>query len=150
MGIPFSTSSGTVKVVERFGKFNHIQDAGCSCLWCPFIMDNISGLLSMRLQQLDVVCDTKSTFLQLTSFCIHRLPSMRAHFVYILYHHARSFLSFNSFICFRFSDSTGKDNVFVKIEVACQFASDYNTACPESCSGWFIDPFSPFVVSIRR
>ena len=52
------TSSGTIKIVERFGKFVRIARPGLSCN-LPFI-DCISGTISMRLQQMEVSCETKS------------------------------------------------------------------------------------------
>jgi len=61
MGDPcccFSTSSGTVKIVERFGAFQSVARPGLNfkmpCCDC------ITGTVSMRLQQLDIQCDTKS------------------------------------------------------------------------------------------
>jgi len=61
MGDPlccFSVSSGTVKMVERFGAFKNIARPGCNTK-VPCI-DCISGTISMRLQQMEVSCDTKS------------------------------------------------------------------------------------------
>jgi regulator of protease activity HflC (stomatin/prohibitin superfamily) len=49
----------TVAVVERFGKFEKIAESGCNVL-NPFCCDSVSGILSLRVQQLDVQCDTKT------------------------------------------------------------------------------------------
>jgi hypothetical protein len=49
----------TVAVKERFGKFTGIVGPGCHCIpWCCGI--NIAGRLSLRVQQLDVRCETKT------------------------------------------------------------------------------------------
>jgi len=48
-----------VAVKERFGKFTGIVGPGCHCIpWCCGI--NIAGKLSLRVQQLDVRCETKT------------------------------------------------------------------------------------------
>ena len=60
MGIPYSTQTGTVRVIEAFGKFSHIATAGCSCLIFPCCWQNISGTMSLRLQELKVRCETKT------------------------------------------------------------------------------------------
>lgn len=49
----------TVAVRETFGKFDEILDPGCHFLpWC--IGRQIAGYLSLRVQQLDVRCETKT------------------------------------------------------------------------------------------
>ncbi|XP_042383306.1 hypersensitive-induced response protein-like protein 1 [Zingiber officinale] len=49
----------TVAVKESFGKFEDVLDPGCHCLpW--FLGKKIAGRLSLRLQQLDVKCETKT------------------------------------------------------------------------------------------
>ncbi|URE14752.1 hypersensitive-induced response protein [Musa troglodytarum] len=49
----------TVAVKETFGKFDEILDPGCHFLpWC--IGKQIAGYLSLRVQQLDVRCETKT------------------------------------------------------------------------------------------
>ncbi|XP_042377263.1 hypersensitive-induced response protein 1-like [Zingiber officinale] len=49
----------TVAVKETFGKFDEILDPGCHLLpWC--IGQQIAGFLSLRVQQLDVRCETKT------------------------------------------------------------------------------------------
>lgn len=48
-----------VAVRETFGKFDHVLEPGCHCLpWC--LGSNIAGHLSLRIQQLDVRCETKT------------------------------------------------------------------------------------------
>jgi regulator of protease activity HflC (stomatin/prohibitin superfamily) len=49
----------TVAIKESFGKFDAILEPGCHCLpWC--IGQQIAGYLSLRVQQLDVRCETKT------------------------------------------------------------------------------------------
>lgn len=49
----------TVAIRERFGKFDEVLDPGCHCL--PWVLGcQIAGDLSLRLQQLDVRCETKT------------------------------------------------------------------------------------------
>lgn len=49
----------TVAIKERFGKFDDVLEPGCHFLpWC--IGSQIAGYLTLRLQQLDVRCETKS------------------------------------------------------------------------------------------
>ncbi|XP_021807552.1 hypersensitive-induced response protein 2-like [Prunus avium] len=49
----------TVAIRETFGKFDDVLDPGCHCLpWC--LGSQIAGHLSLRVQQLDVRCETKT------------------------------------------------------------------------------------------
>ncbi|KAF8037289.1 hypothetical protein BT93_B0252 [Corymbia citriodora subsp. variegata] len=49
----------TVAVKERFGKFDDVLQPGCHCL--PWILGSrLVGHLSLRVQQLDVRCETKT------------------------------------------------------------------------------------------
>lgn len=49
----------TVGVKEQFGKFRKVVEPGIHCVpWCCGI--NIAGILSLRVQQLDVRCETKT------------------------------------------------------------------------------------------
>ncbi|XP_020108434.1 hypersensitive-induced response protein 1-like [Ananas comosus] len=49
----------TVAIKEWFGKYNEALDPGCHCL--PWIFgQKIAGRLSLRVQQLDVRCETKT------------------------------------------------------------------------------------------
>ncbi|XP_012839408.1 PREDICTED: hypersensitive-induced response protein 1 [Erythranthe guttata] len=82
----------TVAIKERFGKFEDVLEPGCHCLpW--FLGSQLAGHLSLRLQQLDVKCETKTkvTFVfssilffsntelvTLTSFCVSSYPVIRA------------------------------------------------------------------------
>ena len=45
-------------MIERFGKFARIADPGCFFVCYPF--EAVVGKVSMRLQQLNVVCETKT------------------------------------------------------------------------------------------
>jgi hypothetical protein len=65
----------TVAIKESFGKFDEVLEPGCHFLpWC--IGKQIAGYLSLRVQQLDVRCETKTKvpqfiFLTLVSFIFH-------------------------------------------------------------------------------
>lgn len=49
----------TVAIKETFGKFDDVLEPGCHFLpWC--LGSQIAGYLSLRLQQLDVRCETKT------------------------------------------------------------------------------------------
>ncbi|GAB2214100.1 hypothetical protein Droror1_Dr00018436 [Drosera rotundifolia] len=49
----------TVAIKETFGKFEDILEPGCHCLpWC--FGSQVAGHLSLRVQQLDVRCETKT------------------------------------------------------------------------------------------
>ncbi|KAF6159940.1 hypothetical protein GIB67_033024 [Kingdonia uniflora] len=49
----------TVAIKETFGKFDEVLQPGCHCLpWC--LGRKIAGHLTLRLQQLDVRCETKT------------------------------------------------------------------------------------------
>ncbi|CAN0857661.1 Hypersensitive-induced response protein-like protein 1 [Linum grandiflorum] len=49
----------TVAVKERFGRFEDVLEPGCHCMpW--FLGRRVVGKLSLRLQQLDVRCETKT------------------------------------------------------------------------------------------
>ena len=54
----FVVKQQTVAIIERFGKFTSIRQAGLS-MKIPFI-DKISGRLSLKIQQLDVIVETKT------------------------------------------------------------------------------------------
>ncbi|KAL2464538.1 Hypersensitive-induced response protein 1 [Forsythia ovata] len=49
----------TVSVKEHFGRFDDVLEPGCHCLpWC--LGYQLAGSLSLRVQQLDVRCETKT------------------------------------------------------------------------------------------
>ncbi|XP_044490147.1 hypersensitive-induced response protein 1 [Mangifera indica] len=49
----------TVSIKETFGKFDDVLEPGCHCLpWC--LGSQVAGHLSLRVQQLDVRCETKT------------------------------------------------------------------------------------------
>ncbi|XP_057542153.1 hypersensitive-induced response protein-like protein 2 [Amaranthus tricolor] len=49
----------TVGISERFGKFEDILEPGCHCVpWC--LGSQLAGQLTLRVQQLDVRCETKT------------------------------------------------------------------------------------------
>lgn len=49
----------SVAVKEQFGKFNAVLEPGCHCVpWC--VGYKMAGGLSLRVQQLDVRCETKT------------------------------------------------------------------------------------------
>lgn len=48
-----------VIIREHFGKFDDVLEPGCHCLpWC--LGYQVAGGLSLRVQQLDVRCETKT------------------------------------------------------------------------------------------
>ncbi|EEF45011.1 conserved hypothetical protein [Ricinus communis] len=54
-----TVDQSTVSIKERFGKFDEVLDPGCHCM--PWILGSqLAGHLSLRLQQLDVRCETKT------------------------------------------------------------------------------------------
>lgn len=60
MGVCFScVDNAQVGIVERFGKFERIAHPGFNCLLCC-IGEALAGTLSLRIQQLDVRCETKT------------------------------------------------------------------------------------------
>lgn len=49
----------TVAITEQFGKYQDVLQPGCHCLpWCFGFQ--LAGHLSLRVQQLDVRCETKT------------------------------------------------------------------------------------------
>jgi len=48
-----------VAMVERCGKFDRKLGSGCSCVCCC-LGDQVAGVISCRLQQLDISCETKT------------------------------------------------------------------------------------------
>lgn len=47
-----------VAIVEDLGKYNRLLDAGCHFVAWP--LQSVAGSLSLRIQQLDVICETKT------------------------------------------------------------------------------------------
>lgn len=59
----------TVAIKERFGRFEDVLGPGCHCLpW--FLGSQLAGHLSLRLQQLDVCCETKTKVYQLLFYVV--------------------------------------------------------------------------------
>lgn len=54
----FTVSQQTAALVERFGKFKRVADAGLS--WRIPLIDRIAGRISLRVRQLDVRVETKT------------------------------------------------------------------------------------------
>ena len=54
----FMVKQQTAAIIERFGKFNSIRQSGLQ-LKIPFV-DKVSGKLSLKIQQLDVIIETKT------------------------------------------------------------------------------------------
>lgn len=54
-----TTDQSSVRVIEQFGKFSRIAYPGFNCVWCC-IGEAVAGGLSLRIQQLDVRCETKT------------------------------------------------------------------------------------------
>ncbi|KAL6769245.1 FAP173 [Auxenochlorella protothecoides x Auxenochlorella symbiontica] len=60
MGQCFTTvDQSSAVLIEQFGKFNRIGHPGFNCIWCC-AGEAVAGKLSLRIQQLDVRCETKS------------------------------------------------------------------------------------------
>uniref|UniRef100_A0A7R9Z7L3 Band 7 domain-containing protein n=1 Tax=Chlamydomonas euryale TaxID=1486919 RepID=A0A7R9Z7L3_9CHLO len=55
----FCVEEETAAIVETCGQFSRVDQAGCSQLWWC-VGQSIAGTLSLRVQQLDVTCETKS------------------------------------------------------------------------------------------
>ena len=54
----FTVNQQTAAIIERFGRFHGIRQSGLQ-FKIPFI-DRISGKLSLKIQQLDVIVETKT------------------------------------------------------------------------------------------
>ncbi|KAG1653983.1 hypothetical protein FOA52_007176 [Chlamydomonas sp. UWO 241] len=52
-------STQTVAVVENCGKFSTFATPGCNCV-CGLVGQSVAGIVSLRVQQLDVRCETKT------------------------------------------------------------------------------------------
>ncbi|KAF8061400.1 pta [Scenedesmus sp. PABB004] len=60
MGIFYSCPrEETVAMVESFGRFKRMAYPGCNCL-NPCLGESVAGVVSLRVNQLDVKCETKS------------------------------------------------------------------------------------------
>lgn len=53
-----TVSTSEVGVIERFGKFSRLAEAGCICLFYPF--EYVAGRVSLRVQELNVSLETKT------------------------------------------------------------------------------------------
>mmetsp|Transcript_5052 Transcript_5052/g.7724 ORF Transcript_5052/g.7724 Transcript_5052/m.7724 type:complete len:276 (-) Transcript_5052:103-930(-) len=59
MACCFATiSTSDVGIIERFGKYNRLANPGLVFVCCPY--EIIAGKISLRIQQLDVTCETKT------------------------------------------------------------------------------------------
>lgn len=55
----YQVDQSTVAIKESFGKFEDVLEPGCHCV--PWVFGKqIAGQLTLRLQQLDVKCETKT------------------------------------------------------------------------------------------
>lgn len=58
--LPRALSGRQVQIVERFGKFDRVANPGLNWV-CPVpCFYGVAGTISMRLQQMEVACETKS------------------------------------------------------------------------------------------
>ena len=57
-GLWFTVKQQTAVIVERLGRFHSVRNSGFH-LKIPFV-DQISGRISLKIQQLDVVVETKT------------------------------------------------------------------------------------------
>ncbi|KAK9814236.1 hypothetical protein WJX72_002691 [[Myrmecia] bisecta] len=51
--------TSSVKIIEQCGRFNRVAEPGFNCVNC-LLGESVAGGLSLRIQQLDVRCDTKT------------------------------------------------------------------------------------------
>ncbi|GAL62317.1 putative stomatin/prohibitin-family membrane protease subunit YbbK [Algibacter lectus] len=54
----FTVKQQTAAIVERFGRFQGIRQSGLN--WKVPLVDRIAGRLSLKIQQLDVIVETKT------------------------------------------------------------------------------------------
>jgi len=102
----------TVAIKETFGKFEDVLEPGCHFLpWC--LGSQVAGYLSLRVQQLDVRCETKTKVLE---------SSINTLFIrnYVL-------ISFNLRLIF-FGFVFLQDNVFVNVVASIQYRALANKA----------------------
>eukprot|EP00959_Pyramimonas_sp_CCMP1952_P238129 4976516-Pyramimonas_sp.AAC.1 len=59
MGCYVCVDQGNVALVEQWGKFMRLAYPGCHIL-NPFCGETVRGYVSQRIQQVDVVCETKT------------------------------------------------------------------------------------------
>jgi len=52
-------STGNVGIIEKFGKYNRLANPGCLCLCYP--IEVLAGQVSLRVLQLDISCETKTS-----------------------------------------------------------------------------------------
>jgi hypothetical protein len=58
----------TVAIREKFGKFDSVLELGCHCMpW--FVGKRVARHLTLRLQQLDVRCETKTKVCMYVCIC---------------------------------------------------------------------------------
>mmetsp|Transcript_1399 Transcript_1399/g.1652 ORF Transcript_1399/g.1652 Transcript_1399/m.1652 type:complete len:281 (-) Transcript_1399:540-1382(-) len=72
-----------IGIVETLGEFNRILGPGCACLVWP--LQTIVGRLSLRLQQLDIMCETKTkdnVFVQVGVAVQYRVVSDKSYDAY--------------------------------------------------------------------
>lgn len=58
MGTPFSVQTGTVKIVERFGKYSRIAKPGLN--WVTCCTESTVGPISLKLEEMRVTCKSKT------------------------------------------------------------------------------------------
>ena len=54
----FTVKQQTIAIIERFGKFQSVRNSGLQ-LKIPLV-DKVAGRVSLRVQQLDVIVETKT------------------------------------------------------------------------------------------
>ena len=74
-GLCVCPSQESVAVIETCGKFAYVADPGLHCV-NPLFGQKVSGTLSLRVQQLDVRCETKTKVSQGPPFL--QIPSPTA------------------------------------------------------------------------
>eukprot|EP00005_Dracoamoeba_jomungandri_P006075 CAMPEP_0174249876 /NCGR_PEP_ID=MMETSP0439-20130205/212_1 /TAXON_ID=0 /ORGANISM="Stereomyxa ramosa, Strain Chinc5" /LENGTH=297 /DNA_ID=CAMNT_0015329807 /DNA_START=67 /DNA_END=960 /DNA_ORIENTATION=+ len=59
MGCCVSVGQSNIGIIQRCGKFNRVAPAGLNIL-NPCLCESMAGRVSLRIQQLDVLCETKT------------------------------------------------------------------------------------------
>ncbi|GKA38366.1 hypersensitive-induced reaction 1 protein-like protein [Tanacetum coccineum] len=74
----YQVDQSTVAIKESWGKFDEVLEPGCHCVpW--FLGKNLAGQMTLRVQQLDVKCETKTkdnVFVNVVAYIQYRALSL--------------------------------------------------------------------------
>jgi regulator of protease activity HflC (stomatin/prohibitin superfamily) len=90
----------TIGLVETWGKFSRVIEPGCYCIGFG---ETLRGLMSLRIEQLNVRCQTK------TKVCAHAMLSLSSSLFLPLFTHSSP------------RPSSVQDNVFVTLVASIQY-----------------------------